>query len=91
MLKERRQTSRLKFNRLGRFYSDLSGQHECMIVDLSEGGARLHTATETPSVFTLTIATDAGPVQRRCNVIWRLGQELGVEFLHEDARFAAAR
>jgi hypothetical protein len=91
MLVDRRKTSRRSFNRVGRFYSDLSGQHECMIVDLSEGGARLHTQIETPPAFALTILTDAGALQKRCNVIWRLGHEVGVEFLEEDPRAAFVR
>lgn len=91
MLAERRKTTRLKFNRTGRFNSDLSGQHECMIVDLSEGGARLHTPTDTPPEFVLTILTDAGAVQKRCKVMWRLGHEVGIEFVAVDARAALAR
>jgi hypothetical protein len=90
MLLDRRKTSHLTFNRLGRFYSDLSGQHECMIVDLSEGGARLHSQTETPPAFELTILTDVGAIQGRCKVIWRLGHEVGVEFLAEEARASSA-
>ena len=79
MLIDRRKTSRITFNRVGRFYSDLSGQHECMIVDLSEGGARLHTPVETPPAFNLMVLTDSGAIQRRCKVIWRLGDEVGVD------------
>jgi hypothetical protein len=86
---DRRKTVRQKFNRVGRLYSDLAGQHECMIVDLSDGGARLHTQVETPPAFALMISTDAGVVQKRCNVIWRLGHEVGVEFLTEEARALA--
>jgi hypothetical protein len=88
---DRRKTTRRTFNRLGRFFSDLSGQHECMIVDLSEGGARLHTNVETPPAFALTVLTDAGAIQHRCKVIWRLGDEVGVEFLAEQTRAAFAR
>ena len=85
MLTDRRKTTRRSFNRVGRMYSDF-GQHECMIVNLSEGGARLHTQAEPPDAFALTISTDMGAVQKRCRVIWRLGHELGVEFLVEDMR-----
>ena len=88
MLSDRRKTPRRTFNRLGRFYSDLSGQHECMIVDLSDGGARLHTHIETPPAFALTVLTDTGAIQRRCKVIWRLDHEVGVEFLAEEAQAA---
>ncbi len=91
MLIDRRKTIRLKFNRVGRFYSDLSGQHECIIVDLSEGGARLHTPVETPPAFALTVLTDAGAIQHRCKVVWRLGDEIGVEFLAEQTRAALDR
>jgi hypothetical protein len=86
MLLDRRKTSRQTFNRVGRFYSDLSGQHECMIVDLSEGGARLHTQVETPPAFSLMIHTASGAIQKRCQVIWRLGHEVGVKFMTEEVR-----
>ncbi len=81
MLVDRRKAARRIFNRVGRFYSDLSGQHECIIVNLSEGGARLHSQIETPAAFALTISTDAGAIQKKCKVVWRLGHEIGVEFL----------
>ena len=91
MLLDRRKATRQTFNRVGRFFSDVSGQHECMIVDLSEGGARLHTQVETPPAFSLTILTDGGAIQKRCEVMWRLGHEVGVKFLAEQARPAFSR
>jgi hypothetical protein len=37
------------------------------------------------------VLTDSGAIQRRCKVIWRLGDEVGVEFLTEQTRAVAAR
>jgi hypothetical protein len=37
------------------------------------------------------VLTDSGAIQRRCKVIWRLGDEVGVEFLAEQMRAAMAR
>ena len=91
MLLDRRKATRQTFNRVGRFFSDVSGQHECMIVDLSEGDARLHTQVDTPPAFSLTILTDGGAIQKRCEVMWRLGHEVGVKFLAEQARPAFSR
>ncbi len=90
MLLDRRKVARRTFNRIGRFYSDLSGQHECMIVNLSEAGARLHSQIETPPAFALMISTDTGAIQKKCKVVWRLGHEVGVEFLDDSASQASA-
>jgi hypothetical protein len=34
-----------------------------------------------PPTFTLSVTRDGGNVQRECRVVWRLGGELGVEFV----------
>jgi hypothetical protein len=52
---------------------------ECLITDISSDGARLFSEDkEIPNQFDLTIADN---LARRCQVIWRLGGELGVKFL----------
>ena len=80
MLQDRRKTPRRAFNRIARFNNDLTGPRECMLVDLSDEGARLYSEIETPPAFTLTISGDKGDQRRACRVVWRLGHEIGVQF-----------
>lgn len=80
MLVDRRKTPRRAFNRIARFNNDLTGPRECMVVDLSEQGARLYSENETPLAFTLTISGEKGDERRPCRVVWRLGHEVGVQF-----------
>jgi len=52
---------------------------ECVIVDLSEGGARLTIAVipeVVPDYFKLKI----GSISPKCRVRWRKGNDVGVEF-----------
>jgi hypothetical protein len=81
MLLDRRKTPRRAFNRIARFSNDLTGPRECMVVDLSDQGARLYSEIETPPAFTLTISGDKGDERRPCRVVWRLGHEVGVQFM----------
>lgn len=52
---------------------------DCMITDLSAGGARIVAEhVEVPSEFVLIF----GPGdERRCALRWRVGYEVGAEFL----------
>jgi hypothetical protein len=81
MLKERRNSPRYNFNRHARIQVEGSGpSRDCLIVDMSEGGVRLHSETiEVPNDFTLLIA-DAEHPRRSCRVVWRLGFEIGAKF-----------
>ena len=67
---------------------------DCLIVDLSEGGVRLHSEiNEMPNDFTLLIP-DAEHPRRSCRVVWRLGFEIGAKFTDLDrlpARRSSAR
>jgi hypothetical protein len=80
MLHDRRKTPRRAFSRIARFNNDLTGPRECMVVDLSDEGARLYSEIDTPPAFTLTISGDNGDERRACRVVWRLGHEVGVQF-----------
>jgi hypothetical protein len=64
---------------------------DCLIVNLSESGARLFSeAEDIPDNFILLISGDA-PVRHDCRVVWRLGGEIGVEFVtKEREQFRAA-
>ena len=53
---------------------------ECLIADISDGGARLVVSTDVPEEFTLLIR-DGSDANHRCRVVWRLDDEIGVEFL----------
>ena len=78
---ERRGAVRQAINRRAQ-YIPVPGAlpRDCMVVDLSEGGARLFTETPLPDVFVLVVSGDARPVERECRVVWRLGGEAGVVF-----------
>jgi hypothetical protein len=81
MIRERRRSVRHSFNRYARMQAESAGfARDCLIVDMSENGARLHAEfAEVPSEFTLVIAGAERP-RRTCRVVWRLGYEIGAEF-----------
>lgn len=62
---------------------DGSASTSCEIMDISDGGARLRplmcTPKALPEKFTLLLSA-CGKVRRNCRVIWRSGNELGVQF-----------
>jgi hypothetical protein len=77
---ERRQAPRHRVLKGGRIvFNDGRSVIDCQVRNQSEGGARLKLATVVgvPDEFELRIAAD---VPRRCRVIWRTGQEIGVAF-----------
>jgi hypothetical protein len=81
MFSERRQRARRVINRVAKFCgSDGSLPRDCLVVDLSETGARLFSEMDVPGQFTLSLSGDLGDERRDCRVVWRLGGELGVEF-----------
>jgi hypothetical protein len=48
-----------------------------MIIDISEGGARLYSDVEAPHRFTLAVFGDGADIRRDCRIVWRLGGEFG--------------
>ncbi len=55
---------------------------ECVIWDISEGGARLAVAlplADLPDSFTLNLFRDES-VQQKCEVVWRDRRFVGVKF-----------
>jgi propanediol dehydratase small subunit len=79
----------LNFNRYARIPAEAAGaSRDCLIVNMSETGVRLHSeVAELPDDFTLVIA-DATRPRRSCRVVWRLGFEIGATFT--DVKAAAA-
>lgn len=69
-------------NRVAQFHSEVSPiPRPCMLTDISEGGARLYSEIAMPPTFTLAVSGDGINVKRECRVMWRLGGELGVQFI----------
>jgi hypothetical protein len=76
---ERRKQPRLVVNRTTTWRADRGTPRQCLITNISADGARLFTEdAAVPEQFELTIADN---VARRCQVVWRLGGEIGVRFL----------
>ena len=95
MLKERRSSKRYNFSRYARIQVEMSGSsRDCLIVNMSEEGVRLHSEIpELPNEFTL-VMPDAEHPRRTCRVVWRLGFEIGAKFTDLDrlpARRPSAR
>jgi len=85
--KERRGTQRRLINRVAQYHCGAGTLlRSCMVTNISETGARLYSETEMPDSFTLTMSGDDGDIRRDCRVVWRLGGELGVEFVESGAR-----
>jgi hypothetical protein len=84
---ERRQHPRYAINRLAKFQADAySLSRDCMITDMSKQGARLFAdGIDVPDQFDLLISGDRG-VRRGCQVVWRLGGEIGVSFVGPERR-----
>jgi hypothetical protein len=83
MPNERRRHHRYVINRMAKLQIDTNTlPRECMIVDLSKQGARLFAeSVHVPDRFHLLISgTTGGGDRRECQVVWRLGGEIGVTF-----------
>jgi hypothetical protein len=87
MFDERRRHRRLVINRIAKFQTDAGAlPRDCMITDISTQGARLFAdGVEVPDRFHLVISGEGG-VRRECQVVWRLGGEIGVTFVGPEPR-----
>jgi hypothetical protein len=64
---------------------------EVRVTDISDGGVRiLAEGVEVPQYFTLYILGSKSPA-RECRVAWRLGNEIGAEFVDRLAKGFARR
>lgn len=83
-MSERRGVGRVRTFLRGRIsYNNGSSTMDCLVRDLSAGGARiaLDGAMTLPEVFDLIIPQKG--VTRRCRLCWRREDEIGVGFLDE--------
>jgi hypothetical protein len=64
------------------YSADRSRLYECVVSDVSAGGARLTLAapTDISDEFTLLLRKD-GAARRHCRVIWRSNKHIGLQFL----------
>lgn len=54
---------------------------DCWVSDISDGGVRLHAeGMDVPDEFTLVLMGGNGG-RRDCRVAWRLGHEIGAQFI----------
>jgi hypothetical protein len=90
---ERRRTLRRSFNRVAKIQLGAGTlPRDCLITDISDGGIRLHVENfDVPDEFVLLLFGDglAGK-ERAYRVVWRLGYEIGAEFVGVVGRGAYA-
>jgi len=55
-------------------------QLDCIVDDISEGGARLVVKGELPDEFSL-VCKDFPESIKPCRLVWRLDDEAGAEFI----------
>jgi hypothetical protein len=91
--KERRRARRRLINRVAKIQVT-SGTlpRDCLITNISTGGVRLHVeGFDVPDDFVLVLSGD--DLAKECNyrVVWRLGHEIGAQFVGLVRRGADAR
>jgi PilZ domain len=54
---------------------------DCLIVDISDHGARLQIdGFDVPEKFVLVLSGRGSVEERACEVVWRMGDEIGAKF-----------
>ena len=78
---EQRQSPRQTVNRAAWVDTGAVGaRRDCLLVDISETGARLQVDTSpVPDTFQLLLSP-GGEERRDCRVVWRSDNQLGVQF-----------
>jgi hypothetical protein len=86
----RRRSERLALRGLAKIqFGTGSLPRDCWISDVSDGGVRLHAeGVAVPDEFMLMLP---GAGRRDCRVVWRLGHEIGAEFIDDFAQGFARR
>ena len=82
MFGERRKHFRFTIDRVARIQANVeSHSRECTITDISETGARLFVGDRQISDQLVLWVTGDRPARQSCQVVWRLGGEVGVRFV----------
>jgi hypothetical protein len=80
-MQNRRRFVRHRTLKGGCLYDEKSARTECLIPDLSDGGARVEVPEGRHVPSELLLAFDDGRASRHCFVKWRRGNSLGMEFI----------
>lgn len=80
MMSNRRQSERHMCRRLAKIqFGTGSLPRDCTITDISDGGVKVIAEDlEIPAEFTIILSTG---LPRQCRLAWRIGCELGAEFV----------
>ncbi len=80
MSRERRRNFRVEWTSPASIEpGDGRGRLNCVVINLSNGGARIACTEPLPDEFTLRLTPGKGR-PRASRVVWRRGQEIGVQF-----------
>jgi hypothetical protein len=92
MLQDRRRAQRHSANWRAQVRDEVSTQmRDCLITDMSESGVRLLAErAQVADAFTLYFSNDIRD-RRECRVAWRLGCEIGAEFIDDNKTDFAER
>ena len=87
MGRERRTAERYKVDCSARVQAHAGGEaSDCRLVDISDAGVRLHAGDiEIPDEFVLMLPAENQ--NRSCQVVWRLGFEIGARFIDHNYAF----
>jgi hypothetical protein len=88
MRREQRATQRHRLGSMAKIQSRLGSlPRDCWVSDISDGGVRLVIeGMDVPTDFVLLLEEP-----RNCRVVWRLGCELGAEFVDKTQKGFAQR
>ena len=77
---DRRRNERLAVRGLAKILTGTGAlPRDCWVSDISDGGVRLHAeSVAVPDEFVLMLPNGG---RRECRVVWRLGHEVGAEFV----------
>jgi len=79
MLRENRKGARQSLDRAAKFQAQgKTRPRDCQIIEISDAGVRLQAASgRVTNRFTLLLSSG----RRVCRVVWRMGNEVGAEFV----------
>jgi PilZ domain len=92
MARERRTNFRVQWNSSAMLYvRDGDKGSSCIVSDFSNGGAKITgvNPSAVPDHFALRLSRGLKP--RKCHVLWRSADALGVEFVDQKASSEGAR
>jgi len=86
---DRRRARRRAINRTAKIQlANGTLPRDCLVTDISDGGVRLHVeGFDVPDEFVLLLSGEGlGAKERTYRVVWRLGYEIGAEFVRNVQR-----